>query len=762
MAVICEAFLPVVSRWARPGEPLSIACPLAQGRVSDPGRLTVMDTDTPLPTQAQVTSWWPDGSLRWVILHTVADLPGLAAKTLRIVEDQPPAPHPTPLKLQAGERLWQVETGPLSFRIDTAEGFRGPQSLTFAGAAWPLSCGPVRLDLDGRHGATESAADWSILETGPVRAVVQAVGRFTGLGEAGPSYRARLTAWAGRPELVVELTVIQDTDHDELPLSRLSFALEGPPRLDLTMRLGESNYQCRVREARPGQQTALSRVIDADDLVYSSNEQVAELFHTDLFVDYTPDDAPGVTATIHQPFQQYPKALTVTPSGITVELLPEIEGGTGPIVLRQGQAKTHRLQLAWHAPDASQDAIKHRSLLFQMPDEPVLPRSVYLDAGVFAEQVFPARTHLRCESYANSLGDNRCRAYGWLHWGDGPDWGYTQQGRGKGALVWTNNEYDLPHVAYLHYVNTGERRYRAMAEVAAQHWIDVDVVHHHREARRVGGQVIHSAWHVSGGLTPCHEWVQGLLDYHHFTGRPEALDAAKGIAAHVMGVLETNEALKVPGAAAARVTGWALRTLVAMYLETSEARYLAPSSQIVDGFLAWHAQYGGFLAPYHSHTLCRVPFMIAIACGSLYRYHRAVPDERVAKLIPHEMEALIDTCLRPDGRWVYKDLPSLHRRGAGHYVLEALAYAWDLTGDRKFLIAGLPELEATIAGSRSGGRGGGTTHRQHLPEEQTVLYGNGPGPKEYASQWLPIMTYYRALAAADLLPPDVLDWLPGH
>ena len=725
--VLTQATFPVVSKYPRLCEPVSIAVPVPEGVLTDPCCLALVDDGRPVPTQVEVTSRWRDGSVRWALCHALVDLPGLAQRTFDIaVLDEPAALLDSPLSVELRVDGWQLDTGSLKLSL----------------SPWQPG-GDLLVGADG-EAYQLLGGESETLQDGPVRWVGQVTGQLVGPVH-GLRYRTRLTAWAHRPEVEVEFTLIQATDQPVLNLERVAIWVVVPPVKAPRVRLAQGNYRTSMKTLADG--VADTLVIDANEVMFSGNEQTDELFHSDVFADWSAGQT-GLTVTLFQAYQQFPKALTAGPDGIFIELLPRLDDGTGPIPFLQGMAKTHRFQLRWHAADEPEEETIHRSLQYQMPDQPTLPLAAYQNAKVFTEPVFPVALSKRLERYANSLGDNRCRAYGWLHWGDGPDWGYTQQGRGRGKLVWNNNEYDLPHVAFMHYAWSGERRFRAMAEVAAQHWIDVDIVHHHSDPNRIGGQVIHSADHVSGGISPCHEWVEGLLDYHHFTGRPEALEAAEGIAAQVLGVLERTPSLHQPGASAARVTGWALRSLLAMYGETFDEKYLDPCHGIVDNFVAWHEQYGGFLAPYHSHTLARVPFMISIACGSLIRYHRVTGDERIAELVPHEMRAVIETCLGRDGLFVYKDIPSLHRRGAGFYVLEALAAAYELSGEAWFLEVGLPTLREQLSG---GGRTGFTAGREHVPAEQCVVFGHGQGPKRYASEWLPLMTYYHALSVAGML-----------
>ena len=342
------------------------------------------------------------------------------------------------------------------------------------------------------------------------------------------------------------------------------------------------------------------------------------------------------------------------------------------------------------------------------------------------------------------MADGRNQGLGMMHWGDGPDHGYTQQGRGKGELVWTNNEYDFPHAMFLLYAKTGERRFRDVACVAAQHWIDVDFCHYSDDPLKMGGQPIHTAGHVTGGVTPSHEWTEGLLDYYHMTGKREAREKAISIADNMIRHLESPKFSRA-GGQQARETGWAMRGLIAVYIETKEEKYLDACRRIAEQFIEWKEKWGAFLAPYTAHTLVRVPFMISIAINALHRYYTATGDDRIPPLIVEEMRDLLDHCVMPDGRFFYKELPSLQRRAGGPREMEAVCHAFEHSGDKRFLEHAAHMMKSTRpSGSRSGKR---------IVKDlvgDTVLF-DGSGPKSFASFYVPFMSAYKILSDENCL-----------
>lgn len=203
-------------------------------------------------------------------------------------------------------------------------------------------------------------------------------------------------------------------------------------------------------------------------------------------------------------------------------------------------------------------------------------------------------------------------------------------------------------------------------------------------------------------------------------------------------------ALRQPAASSARETGWALRALVALYRETGDDSWLEPATFIVNQFREWQERYGAWLAPYTDHTLVRVPFMIAVAASSLMRYYWLTETPVVKTMIVDAMRDLIDHALMPDGRFYYKGLPSLQRRSAGLYVLESLAYAYDLTGDEAFIEAGLPTFSETLRTTPSGSG-------EKLVVDDAVIWQRGPSPKAFASRFLPVVMFYRAATEAGQL-----------
>jgi uncharacterized protein YyaL (SSP411 family) len=259
----------------------------------------------------------------------------------------------------------------------------------------------------------------------------------------------------------------------------------------------------------------------------------------------------------------------------------------------------------------------------------------------------------------------------------------------------------------------------------------------------LGGQWEHTAGHVINGRQLCsHQWVEGLLDYYHFTGDERGLKTAIGIGHNVQRLLDTPAFAKV-GEANARETGWALRTLTALYLETHDESWLAKCERIVNDFRVWEETYGHWMAPYTDNTLIRVPFMIAVAVGSLMRYYNVFPNEELKAMILRQVDDLIENCyVKEWGLFYYKELPTLNRLGNNTLLLEALTYAYDLSGDSKYLTYGIE----TFKNAMEDRQGYSSTKRK---VEDTVLVGNASA-KIFAQSMIPLSIYYRALAESGI------------
>ena len=106
-------------------------------------------------------------------------------------------------------------------------------------------------------------------------------------------------------------------------------------------------------------------------------------------------------------------------------------------------------------------------------------------------------------------------------------------------------------------------------------------------------------------------------------------------------------------------------------------------------------------------------------------------------------EDLLQTCLTPTGLFIYKELPSLNRLGNNTLVLEALVIAWKLSGDIRYLRAGIPSFRRDMA-TRS------STVGKKTVKEGTVLLENDP-PKHFAQSYLPLALFYTAATDAGIL-----------
>ena len=739
-----------LSQYDRLAEPVTVSVPFGEGKLADADRFVIEDDGEALPTQRRALARWSDGSVKWLLIHFQPDLPGNLSKTFsfRIAsasEGGPPAPAQE-VRVTEEEDGVLVDTGPLRFRVPRS-GFLpvrdvrlGPEGA--AGQVWPAPFAGFQMETDaGAADSGRGAVELEIEEAGPLRAVILVRGRHLQAdGSEFLELRGRITAYAGKPYIEVEHQFLHTLEMEQVALQglRLDFAAAQSGADSPQLALGEGWYRTAIQQS----DRELSQTLDTEAMLYQANEHFIDSYYGDFWCDWR-DGQGGLCLSIHQAHQNFPKRLHGDTRGIACWLYPE---GEPPAPILQGMAKTHRIQLHFHGPETSLDELSQRSLQFQLPDRPSLPAAWYRDNNPWIETFFPERLPRRLFSDLNRLHDGRPKALGMMHFGDAPDSGYTNQGRGEGENVWVNNEYDRPHACTLYYALSGQRRALDSALVSARHWLDVDFCHHHPDPLIDGGLRIHTRYHATGRCTPSHEWTEGFLDYYFLTGRRESLDAAISIGENILRHMQLPT-MNQPGETAVREGGWALRAYIGLWLGTGDPRWREEAQRLIEMFLAWHDEFGALLAPYTSHTMPRVPFMITLTVNSFARYLLIEENERVKRLIVAVMDDLIEHCLGPDAVFYYKELPSLQTTAPTPHALEALTYAWRVSGDERYLRVAantFAALMANLEGKESGPK--------FADPSGAVIDGVGGG-RIFADKYTSLILYAGAAA-----PLGLLDW----
>ncbi len=719
-------------------EPCFIGFPLPEGTIFDPELAALYCGDELLPSQAKATALYEDGSVRYLFLRFLADMP--ANKGLNIdcsfevkYRAVPKYYHPVTLTRTSG-----------GFRIETITEANGPFAIDLKNDSDHLF---ERISLNGtcyekerfsgpflrEKGQAErydlKTGTWEIAEEGPVCVILKTAGFHTS-GETGKNLRfeVRLTVWTGKPFAEVSYRLF-NTDPSVLPVESLHFDISWKDTLRSCV--ASSNYRTNWDIGENGE--TVRKIIDADWLIREANEQFAEVNYGTFFADCT-TASDGICATIFQAHQNFPKGLEADRDGIRIMLVPE---DTGDIALQSGMAREQKFLLHFHSAEEPLESLNDRSIIYQMPYRAYISPAAFQASGIWPE-IFSRTTDPLVEQNLIARADGHCRAYGMLNFGDSYDENYTAQGRGGGRLVWCNNEYDYPHACALLYARTGIRRFLDYLIASCSHWMDVDVCHFHTDPLYIGGQWEHTAGHVINGVMVCsHQWVEGLLDYYHFTGDERGLETALGIGHNILRLLDTPAYAKV-GESSARETGWALRTLTALYAETHDSLWTEPCERIIRDFMVWEETYGNWMAPYTDNTLIRVPFMISVAIGSLMRYYRIFPREDIRDMILRQVDDLVENCYVKEWRlFYYKDLPGLTRPGNNTMVLEALSIAYELTKDRTYLEYGLGTFRNAMNDKP------GYSSRKRTVED-AVLVGT-MSSKNFAQSMIPLAFFWHEL-----------------
>ncbi|MBM3474089.1 MAG: hypothetical protein FJX75_12540 [Armatimonadetes bacterium] len=741
---------------ARPASPISFGFPCPEGGVFDLTQLRVLGAEgREIPAQFTATAFWPDGSLKWVLVDFAADLkPGEDRScTIELGSSVKRAASPTPLKVSDEAGQVTVVTGPLRAVLDKQRfnlfrevAFDANGDGKFAAEEEALEPSPEGMVFVDEHGKVFASSglppdSMAIEEQGPQKVVVRVEGRYAAAdGETYMRYLARLTFRASSSRVTVAWTHLNDylktefTDFTSLILPLVPTGGLKQSSVYLTDDAGK--LQAR----------------DAKTLSLFQKDDQQSLLTTEAGTT-TSGRAPGVmrcgggrgtvTVALHDFWQRWPKGLSADGQQARIELLPVQPGpdyGTdlphyllfnlcsGKYRLKWGMAFTERLTLDFDpqaAPEASYaDANK--------PVVPVLPAEWYAKTRALGRIAAPLEKQFAVwDKYAADgfraymTQKERAREYGFLNYGD---W-YGERGRN-----WGNNEYDLAHGLFQQFLRTGNREYFRWALVAARHQADVDIIHAYPDAFYVGGMVPHSVGHTGawtertthgtwetrydGMVTGAngHNWADGMVDAWCLTGEADIMQSTLELGEHVTWAMSpTFQALGTHE----RSAGWSLKSIMAIYQQTYDPEYLGAAGRIAAVALKEQKLDQGGAWPHilpldHSNQQPNVVgnnlFLIGVLLGGMQAYDEAVHDAAVEKSLTSGAQWVAKSWDEGAGGWPYSattDATPLYppTTGLNMLIIQPLAYVANLTNDdRLWRIVDESLTAVAVGGGQSFGK----------------------------------------------------------
>ncbi len=695
-------------------EPVIFGIPLPEGALGRPDSVRLSDGDRELlPIDRTVLVRWPDRTIKWLLLSTNVALLAGETKTLTLelgTEVQPSIPMIAPPVRDDGDTL-DVSRGATALRItrSTGEG-------TIASADGEITPLPIsRLIANDGTVFTGRVEHVEVEEEGLHRAVVLVRGHHT--NEAGERYfgfEMRYFLHAGDPFVRVDHILQHDIVSAEMEYGD---EMKSFRSLDLVFPAADNRATVMLEDGATGSLSSGQRLFQHEDNAYE-------------MADSEGTRAPGVatmgglTVAVRDFWQNWPKAFAVEDGSLAVGLYPAVTPSDryaerpneqvlyyylrdGSYTFRSGFEKRHELLIG------PAGAAAPEQLLARM-NEPLLvtaPPEWYIGSGAVHQIAevegaeFPAYDETLSECVDNHVEiRERDRYYGLMNFGDW--WGE----RGNN---WGNIEYDLQHACLAQYFRTGDRRFFALAEEAARHNADVDIVHSAAGQvagpggpRRVGQAWVHSMGHT-GGYYPydyigmsiysqgyCenegHMWSQGNFEYWLLTGDEQVRRAALQLSDWLAGPDTINFDY-----GNARVPGWMGILTMSAWFATHDPYYLNAMHLIYEPVQELGDPEAGLwvhkLSP--GHCDCEEPhygeagFMAGVMMTALKYYYLATGDpeiaERIVKIANWCVESLYDPA---QDNFRYTSCPNTSVAVSSPMIMaNGMAFAANYSGDEALM-----------------------------------------------------------------------------
>jgi len=734
------------------GLPVTAGIPFPRGNLASADHVRLICDNTEVPVQIKPTATWLDGSIKWVLISFLADIPANeeTVYSLEFGRNVRRKQNKTALSVDRGQNGVRINTGPISFLIDrhgeiadlrreSEKGITEGTRLIVEGG----TCGTVIRSPDGTAYRTAMGeAEVTVEEAGPVRALIKTVCTSAdGNGKRSFRIEKRIEAYAGSAFLRIHHTFVNTCPDDFTNIEEMIY-----------------HVPVRAVAWQAGQTDDKTIEINADTPVIRQRLDNEFILEGKATAEPHKQQAPcpgrltgnllsvqpvGPALGVRDAWQNYPKAFRISEKGLDIGLCPDFDAGlydtfpfekeghqlyyyllNGRYRFIKGMAKTHELLLCFE-PEPARTAV---CSAFQRPLLATAPPEWYCNSRAFYD-VAP-RDVKKFETYEKGIDHNLKRYvirrekqhdYGLMNYGD---W-YGERGSN-----WGNIEYDTQHAFFLQYIRSGNPEAFFLGHATEIHNRDIDTIQWSENPDRIGFVYIHQMCHVGryydkkvpgkggwyragGGVS--HAWTEGYFDHYFLTGDRRSWDTGIAVTNYF-----TRSYFQEPyDFTSCRNPGWHLILNAATYAATGDPYYLNASRVIVDRVLETQDkvpvplpphqqqpgrthQIGGWsrqMIPGHCRCVprCRgnAGFMVAILLIGLKYYDDVVDDPRVKDAIIRGAYYLMDECYSADVKgFRYTSCPEMkYSPGGTPLKYEGIARAYRWTKDERFkkaLLEGLP------------------------------------------------------------------------
>ena len=714
----------------RHGFPLTVGVPLAEGVLPEGAPVAMTNgSGEPVPVQARVMETHHDGSARWLLLDYQSDSEPLEPSTATLRPGEKPLEAPPDNRIETREEgdLLIVENGVLELELDRSR-CRPLGRVRHEGER--VSEGGISFRITSDEGAeflaaNDDATTFEIEESGPMRLLVRWEGTHKDdAGDGHLDFLVRLTVYAGNPFVRVDHVLINRLDDPVTKVKSIVAHLPLSLAGDRTYQFaGNDEYgRTHVEAAGPARLEVLDvlrfHLVDTETgKVLAQARMGNNIKHTNSWAGVSGADR-GVLVAGKWFWQNYPKRISVEADAIDYHLIPD---RGRDFEIPRGMSKTHTFFVCFHHGPADREGWAPMASRVQRWPMPAADSQYYEQCGQvwdffpYYPKKYPQlevslRTFFQPDSSTTVKDPPVNRAYGLKHYGDhvhGKSVVIAQDGPiiegpdpDAPGTYYLNNEYDTPHVLAMMFLRTREITKWWGAEAHALHMMDVDTNHYpkphpktdllHDGKCMIGCQYRHCCQHIGGIQKPdetrhvpaegSHTFAEGILDLYHLTGDRRALDIACGYAEHLSYMVLDSGYLWGLG----RGSGWGMMVMAGAYSARPDERYKEAIETLMESA--------------HNDPRIRSDRGITLAMRGVLKWHQMTGDKRARELILELTDALVDT-FGPEGLPLYTDWPEGNKHtteGQGFANLECLAYAYDLTGDRKYIDAGIGLLARVV------------------------------------------------------------------